>query len=186
MSKKTVHFIGALALVLLVGAGCASGEEQNSQNAVAPQQETDKQDQIQVEVEGDNGGMVNVEVVPSDNVSNVQNKVEAQEPATQDAEILTTEKKVFNISGKNFAFMMDGKENPDIRVKRGDIVRVEFMSDSGFHDWVVDEFGAATTKVQAGGTTFVEFVASEKGTFEYYCSVGQHRANGMKGNLIVE
>ena len=32
----------------------------------------------------------------------------------------------------------------------------------------------------------VEFVASIAGTFEYYCSVGEHRAKGMKGNLIVE
>jgi plastocyanin len=29
-------------------------------------------------------------------------------------------------------------------------------------------------------------VADKKGTFEYYCSVGQHRALGMKGKLVVE
>ena len=34
--------------------------------------------------------------------------------------------------------------------------------------------------------TFVEFTVDKTGTFEYYCSVGQHRANGMVGNLIVE
>ena len=48
------------------------------------------------------------------------------------------------------------------------------------------EFNAATEKVAAGVSSSVEFVADKKGTFEYYCSVGQHRANGMKGKLIVK
>lgn len=92
----------------------------------------------------------------------------------------------FVVTGENFAFFMDGVEAPELRVKQGDLVRIEFTSTDGFHDWVVDEFDAATEKVQTGGSTSVEFVASETGTFEYYCSVGSHRANGMVGNLIVE
>lgn len=92
----------------------------------------------------------------------------------------------FRMEGENFRFMMGGQENPELRVKQGDIVRIEFKSASGFHDWVVDEFGARTEQVNTGGASSVEFVASQKGTFEYYCSVGQHRQNGMKGNLIVE
>ena len=65
-------------------------------------------------------------------------------------------------------------------------MRVVFTSESGFHDWVVDEFDAATSRVQSGGQATVEFVAETSGTFEYYCSVGSHRAQGMKGNLVVE
>ena len=94
--------------------------------------------------------------------------------------------KVFVVDSSHLRFYIDGVENPDIRVKQGDKVRIEFTSSEGFHDWVVDEFGAATEKINAGGSSFVEFVADKKGTFEYYCSVGKHRANGMKGNLIVE
>ncbi len=54
------------------------------------------------------------------------------------------------------------------------------------HDWVVDEFDAKIAQVAAGKTTSVEFVADKTGTFEYYCSVGKHRQNGMVGKLIVE
>jgi plastocyanin len=97
--------------------------------------------------------------------------------------------KTFVLTGENFKFMMDGVEAPELRVNEGDTVRIEFTSTDGFHDWVVDEFGA-TPRVRSGegdgSSTFVEFVADEVGTFEYYCSVGQHRANGMVGNLIVE
>ena len=95
--------------------------------------------------------------------------------------------KTFALTGENFKFVMDGLDNPDIRVKKGDKVRIEFTSTKGFHDWVVDEFNAATERVRdTDGSTFVEFVADKTGTFEYYCSVGEHRANGMKGKLIVE
>ena len=39
--------------------------------------------------------------------------------------------------------------NPDeIGAKEGDTVRIEFSSTDGFHDWVVDEFAAATDRVR--------------------------------------
>lgn len=93
--------------------------------------------------------------------------------------------KTLVVTGEDFAFFMDGQEAPEITVNVGDTVRIEFTSTQGFHDWVVDEFGAATEQVQMGDSTFVEFVADKAGTFEYYCSVGEHRANGMFGSLVV-
>jgi plastocyanin len=86
-----------------------------------------------------------------------------------------------DISGKNFEF-----SQKEIRVKEGDVVKINFTSSSGTHDWNVDEFNASTDVVQTGNTSSVTFVADKKGEFEYYCSVGQHRANGMVGKLIVE
>lgn len=89
--------------------------------------------------------------------------------------------KVFNITSDNFKFSAS-----EIRVKQGDRVRIVLNNVEGFHDWKIDEFNAATRKIQGAGTDSVEFIASKKGTFEYYCSVGQHRQMGMRGNLIVE
>ncbi len=94
--------------------------------------------------------------------------------------------KTFVITGENFKFVMNEVNNPDIRVKQGDKVRIEFSSSNGFHDWKVDEFNAATEKIRDGSSTSVEFIADKKGTFEYYCSIGKHRKMGMKGKLIVE
>ena len=102
-----------------------------------------------------------------------------------DSGSLDQEVKTFVMSGENFKFMMDGAENPDLIVNEGDTVRIEFTSGQGFHDLVVDEFGAATSQVKDGESTSVEFKTDKKGTFEYYCSVGSHRQMGMKGNLIV-
>lgn len=93
----------------------------------------------------------------------------------------------FTLTGHNFAFEMEGEENPTLTVQEGDVVRIEFSSTSGFHDVVIDEFSAATKQVRPeDGMTYVEFVADASGTYEYYCSVGSHRAQGMVGTLIVE
>jgi len=90
--------------------------------------------------------------------------------------------KVFDISWTNFAYSQD-----TITVHKGDTVTVNFNSASWFHDWVVDEFAAATSKVNPeDGTTSVTFVADTAWSFEYYCSVGNHRAQGMVGTLIVQ
>ncbi|MAZ56754.1 hypothetical protein CL653_03110 [bacterium] len=86
-----------------------------------------------------------------------------------------------SLDGFNF-----GYSQPTIEVNEGDVVKVTLTSTDGFHDWVVDEFSATTAKVQTGETSSVTFVADKAGTYEYYCSVGQHRQNGMVGTLVVK
>ncbi len=97
-----------------------------------------------------------------------------------------SEAKVFVVDSSHLRFYIDGIENPDMVVKEGDKVRIEFTSSEGFHDWVIDEFNVATERVNPGAETSVEFIADKKGTFEYYCGVGRHRENGMFGRFIVE
>ncbi|GEM_PF-945760 len=89
--------------------------------------------------------------------------------------------KEFDISGRNFEFSQG-----EIRVKKEDFVRINFTSAGGFHDWTIDEFNAHTEQVASGNRSSVDFIADKAGTFEYYCNVGNHRAMGMVGKLIVE
>ena len=114
----------------------------------------------------------------SDSMVDEPVEVQIEEPKMDDSV-------TFQISGVNYDFLMDGQEAPTLAVKEGTTVTIVFSSEEGFHDWVVDEFDARTDKISAGGTTEVTFVADKKGTFEYYCSVGSHRANGMVGTLVV-
>src|SRR3989344_8596563 len=87
----------------------------------------------------------------------------------------------FIVLGNSFKF------NPaEIRVRKGDTVRIVFKNEGGMHNWVLDEFNARTKTLQSGQTDTIEFVANKTGTFEYYCSVGNHRQMGMVGKLIVE
>ncbi len=87
----------------------------------------------------------------------------------------------FTVEGGNFYF----KPN-EIRVKKGDKVKITFTNAGGLHDFVLDEFNVKTDRISSGAKTTVEFTADKAGTFEYYCSVANHRQMGMKGNLIVE
>ena len=89
--------------------------------------------------------------------------------------------KTFAITGSPFSFSLK-----EIKVNKGDTVKIVFTNAEGMHDWVIDQFDARTPIIQAGKTAEVTFVADTAGTFEYYCSVGNHRAMGMKGNLIVQ
>lgn len=89
--------------------------------------------------------------------------------------------KIFKISASNFKY-----DAVEIRVKKGDKVRIDLNVAQGFHDLVVQQYAVATQKVQGPGNTSVEFVADKEGKFEYYCSVGTHRQMGMIGMLIVE
>lgn len=104
-------------------------------------------------------------------------KIEAEEKAAISKEGVKT----FELDAENFKF-----SKKEIRVKQGEKVKIVLEVDQGFHDWTIDEFNARTKQIGEGQTDSVEFVADKKGTFEYYCSIGQHRANGMVGKLIVE
>lgn len=73
----------------------------------------------------------------------------------------------------------------EIRVNEGDRIRLTYVNTGGFHDWVLDEFDAATRQIPAGQEDTIEFVADEAGEYEFYCSVGNHRARGMFGSFIV-
>jgi plastocyanin len=86
----------------------------------------------------------------------------------------------FTVTAGNFAF-----SEKTLSVKQGDIVRLTFKNTEGTHDWRLDEFNAKTDTLNAGKEQTIEFVADKAGSFEYYCSVGNHRQMGMTGMLVV-
>ena len=96
-------------------------------------------------------------------------------------EISEANVKEFVVEGSNFKFSLS-----EMKVKKGETVRVVFKNVEGMHDWVVNEFDAKTSVINGGEEETIEFVADKAGTYEYYCSVGQHRKMGMVGKLIVE
>ncbi len=88
--------------------------------------------------------------------------------------------KEFIIDGSNFKF-----EPSQIKVSKGDTVKITFKDDDGTHNLVVDGYNVST-RILSGGQDTIQFVADKTGTFEYYCSIGSHRDLGMKGTLTVE
>src|SRR3989338_6726741 len=115
--------------------------------------------------------------VPSNQVSDGEGTIDSS-PSAEVEEEMTGTTKTFEVTGEPFMFTP-----AEIRVKVGDTVRINFTNKAGMHDWVIDEFSARTKVLQAGQSETIEFVAEQAGTFEYYCSVANHRAQGMVGKL---
>ncbi|MGH9858331.1 MAG: cupredoxin domain-containing protein [Acidobacteriota bacterium] len=111
-------------------------------------------------------------LIPSNTVSR-----EEAEPTVAEGEV-----REFTVIGREFSY-----SPAEIRVQQGDTVRITLQNGGTMpHDWRLDEFNAATSVITPGQQETIEFVADQAGEFEYYCSVGQHRQQGMVGTLIVE
>jgi nitrite reductase (NO-forming) len=82
---------------------------------------------------------------------------------------------------------IDGLVNPELVANVGDTVRLTVINgDPVLHDLTIAEFGVTTGQLtQAEQAVTIEFVASQAGVFEYYCSIPGHREIGMKGVLRV-
>lgn len=90
-----------------------------------------------------------------------------------------------NITIDSFGF---GYSLSAINVSPGDVVTINLTNSGGSHDFVIDELNVATDVISGGETDSVTFTvpASAAGkTFNFYCSVGNHRNLGMEGNFIV-
>lgn len=166
----------ALSLLTLFAYGCKQTIDEPSVDPIA---ETDVVLEINdVELESEDGEVEEDVDVSVEIVELGANEVRGE---------LKDEEMFFKAYGKDFKFLINDQENPDIIVKEGDTVTVQIKSNDDMpHDFVVDEFGAKSNTVSGGALTSVTFVADKKGTFKYFCSVGNHRAQGMEGNLIVE
>lgn|SRR3989338_5182585 len=90
----------------------------------------------------------------------------------------------------SFYEMVDGKPKPqfslsEMRVKKGDTVRIKVTNTKGMHDFVIDEFGVAK-ETPLNQEVAIEFTAGKAGNFVYYCSKPNHRMLGQWGTLVVE
>lgn len=187
---KAVIFI--IVILLLVAAGwyfmqpSSLQEENNTPTTDTTTESAPVTDDAAVEMEGEmstESEAVDTSVSAEEAAMGTKGEGVELEADTAVESDVTAEPTVreFTIDSFNYGYSMD-----EIRVNEGDTVTINLTNSGGFHDWVVNEFGAATDQIQAGDTTSVTFVADAAGTYEYYCSVGSHRAQGMVGQLIVE
>jgi len=130
--------------------------------------------------------------IPADTANNV--KPPAMSPVTppeltsdQTAELKAGEADhkpsslTFTVIAGNFFYVPN-----QIKVKKGDNVKIIFQNSGGTHNFNMDEFNVKTKTIKTGETDTVEFVADKVGTFKYYCAIGSHRKMGQEGNFVVE
>ncbi len=176
-SKKIspLLIVGGLAVVLLIGAAAAMATRRPEMGA---------QDSTMMETGStspESGMAVGSDEMMIQDGAMGSSMEEANAPMAETSEMMEGDVRVINVEGGSFYY----KPN-EIRVKKGEKVKIVFASKDMMHDLVVDELGWKIPVTKGGSTSEATFTADKAGTFEYYCSVGQHRAQGQVGKLIVE
>ena len=115
---------------------------------------------------------------------------EVRDTDTVDTTVVDNNTNVKEFTMTSWVENKNGKMAPsfslnEIRVKKGDTVRINITNTAGSHDFTLDEF-SIKKDTPLNEVVVIEFVADNVGTFEYYCSKYNHRALGQRGNLIVE
>jgi plastocyanin len=126
-------------------------------------------------------GMTNEEMMRTFGDSNSATNSGEEEVATDEA-MMETQAREITVSGFSF-----GYEPSTLTVEAGEEIELTFVSEDTMHDFVIEGTDIATEVIQGGEQTIIEFTAPEEpGEYTFYCSVGNHRALGMEGTLIVE
>ncbi len=130
-------------------------------------------------------GVPKVSLNPSPSVSALVSLAESKKPEASSFPAVSIQAPIrdFVFTASDFKYSLS-----EIKVNKGDVVRIVLQNTNGTHDLRIDEFNVATKMLETGEEQMVEFVADKTGTFEFYCSVGAHRQMGMKGflNVMVE
>lgn len=75
------------------------------------------------------------------------------------------------------------------------VISIEEDSDTTFviknlgfttHNFVSEELGIYSGVIPPGESKTITVMADEPGEYDFYCSIGDHRNNGMEGVLIVK
>ncbi|EKE05086.1 MAG: hypothetical protein ACD_19C00426G0108 [uncultured bacterium] len=108
--------------------------------------------------------------------------IETTKPTSTATEIATDDASgIITVEGGMFYF-----EPNVIQAKKGQLVKITFTNKEGLHDFVLEKFNVKTKQIKAGESETIEFTPNEIGEFEFYCSVANHRQQGMVGKFIVE
>jgi cytochrome c oxidase subunit II len=158
-----IFLSGMVATLFLMGAGCAAADQSSTPAPTASETRAPEKP-------------MGMEPQTPPEITDAQKAQVAAGEAKHKPKALT-----FDFNAGPFYFVPNV-----IKVKKGDKVTFNMKNDKGFHDLTLDEFGLKIGPLKEGESGTATFTADKAGTFEYYCSVGKHRALGQKGTLIVE
>ena len=170
-----------LSLLALTGAGCASTATPNADDANTTPTATEQpatttpatDDSGTTTIKTSTGGEIVYKTVPTKTAPANEEEVPVTDIYLGEAQVKV------DMEVGNFFF----KPNI-IKAKAGNAIQVTFTKNSGTHDFVIDGTNANFTVTEGGKNIFT--APSKPGSYPFYCSIGNHRAMGMVGTLIVE
>ncbi len=106
----------------------------------------------------------------------IEEEVEETEEVVEETE----DSRVIEVEGYGRTFEPD-----TIDVEVGETIEFIFSNTGGTHDFVIPELGVGTEVISEGETDSFTYTFEEAGTIDFECSVGNHAAEGMVGEIIV-
>lgn len=120
--------------------------------------------------------------VPATPGSDVEETVVKEDGDVMEEEGAVMEAREIVVDGDEFSL-----SPASISVKAGEKIKLTFNNVGAFpHNFTVLGLGVATETIGAGQSDTIEFTVEEGGTYTTFCSVGNHRAQGMEGTLLAE
>jgi plastocyanin len=169
------YFLSLLAVLTLVGAGCAQtspSDDTPADTSSTTQNMEDTGEPIAVTLEvGADGQAIVVQ----------ETETTADEDGIPVTEIILGESAdvTVNMEAANFSFSPN-----TITAAPGDVIQINFTKNSGFHTFVIDEIDVSFAIAQ--GETFIFTAPEAPGEYTFYCDIGSHRSMGMEGTLMIE
>lgn len=169
--------IVALSLIAFLGAGCTKAPVTTEKTSDAtPPAETSNMVVTTANPDG------------STTETNVAKKTQTAKPTEKDEDgvpiidvTFGSENSIRTITLASGNFFFDPKT---IQAKPGEQVRIDFKGVEGTHTFVIDEIHVKSTIKD--GTSIIFTAPLKPGSYSYYCDIGNHRAMGMEGMLIVK
>lgn len=172
MNKTTTAVIVLIILGLIVWFVAAKDKD--------AMEDMSGQDQTSLSGSDDSANM-DTDFGSTDDTSTTNNPQTGVDVSVGGVTVTTPKTQNFTIVADNYSFSPQ-----TISVNKGDTVRITLKNTNGTHDLKVDGYDVKTKLLQSGGEDTIEFVANKSGSFEYYCTYGNHRAMGMKGAITVK
>lgn len=182
-NNSMLLIIGAVVLAAILGYAIFSSANNEAESPVGDTRVEDTDQEMMIEDEEDamtENGNVSQEDSDSMMEGNMEGSIETDTLEAMEMEEAANVKE-FTIDGANYSYTPN-----NLTVNEGDTVRITLNSTDMMHDFVIDELDVKSDVIPNGESTTIEFVADQSGTFEFYCSVGDHRERGMVGTLTVQ
>lgn len=97
---------------------------------------------------------------------------------------ICTSKVDYTLTLNNYSF------NPNfIKARPGQKLNIKLYSEYGYHNFVIEELGIHSKNISTGESTMVEVIipidAQLNKTYEFYCSIGDHKDRQMLGSIQI-
>jgi heme/copper-type cytochrome/quinol oxidase subunit 2 len=98
-------------------------------------------------------------------------------------------KKDFAVTARKYSYKVEGASKPEIRVQKGDLVRITFSSEDIPHSFtIVDDQGhyRIMRRAEPGAPVTFEFLADKPGEFHFQCTLrADDRCRELSGTMAV-